>query len=235
MAVAAKVALVYGGAGQLGAQLTGAFGDAGWTTVSADLRKSDKATHSIIIHGDPAKDAHTVVEFLRVHHLSLDVLVCAAGGWAGGNAAADDFFTGLDKMWRFNVQSAAASVHVACHALKAGGLAVLLGAAAALKPTPGMLAYGASKAATHHLVQSVAATGGGLPAGASLSALCPITLDTPTNRADMPTADFSSWTPLSEVAAIVLRWAADPAQRPASGSLHRLVTVKGVTSTELIQ
>lgn len=97
-----------------------------------------------------------------------------------------------------------------------------------------MLAYGVSKAATHHLVQSVAAPGGGLPAGASICALCPITLDTPSNRADMPQADFSSWTPLSEVAAIILRWASEPAHRPASGSLHRLVTVKGVTTTELV-
>ena len=37
----------------------------------------------------------------------------------------------------------------------------------------GMIGYGISKAAVHHLVQDLAAPGGGLPDGAKVAAICP--------------------------------------------------------------
>ncbi len=62
--------------------------------------------------------------------------------------------------------------------------------------------------------------------------LCPVTLDTPTNRADMPGANFSNWTPLHTVAETVLAWA-EGKNRPVSGQLVRVVTKEGVTTTEV--
>ena len=74
----------------------------------------------------------------------------------------------------------------------------MTGAKAALSPTAGMIGYGISKAATHHLLQSVTEKDQ-LPSGAVAAAILPVTLDTENNRKSMPKADFSSWTPLSEL------------------------------------
>ena len=53
------------------------------------------------------------------------------------------------------------------------GLLVLMGASAALGPTPGAVAYGLAKAAVHHLVKSAAADGSGMPAGSKTIGVCP--------------------------------------------------------------
>lgn len=97
--------------------------------------------------------------------------------------------------------------------------------------TGGMVAYGVSKAATHQLIQSVVDDFG--KQGRVVLGLLPITLDTPPNRASMPKADHSSWTPLSFVAKQVLEWGVS-AQRPPSGSLHRIVTEKSVSRLEQV-
>jgi len=222
--------LIYGGAGQVGTETVKAFKGAGWSVTSVDFRKNDLAHQSLLIHGhDVAKDTHEVLSHLKNHR--FDAVVCAAGGWTGGNVAADDVFASLDKMYRFNVVSAVAAVHVAAKALKENGVVVLFGAAAALSPTPGMLSYGISKVATHHLIQSVAQPNGGLPNGASICGICPVTLDTATNRADMPSANFSNWTPLPVVADTILKWA-NGQSRPHNGQLVKIVTKEGVTTQE---
>lgn len=51
---------------------------------------------------------------------------------------------------------AAAAARLATKFLSEDGLVVLTGAAAAEQGTPGMIAYGISKAATHHIVRSLA-------------------------------------------------------------------------------
>lgn len=86
----------------------------------------------------------------------LDVVACTAGGWVGGNIKSDHLFDGLNKMLSANVISAVAACHVAAKFLKKGGLLVLTGSSAAFGATPGMIAYGISKAAVHQLVQSMA-------------------------------------------------------------------------------
>lgn len=80
-------------------------------------------------------------------------------------------------------------------------LIVLTGASAALDPRActAMLGYGMSKQATHFLARSLAAWFEEQQAGkgqgqATVAAVLPTTLDTPANRAAMPTADFGAWT-----------------------------------------
>ena len=175
-------------------------------------------------------------------------MFCAAGGWAGGAidvASTDEFVANVDRMLSFNLMSALQTSRIAARTLMPGGLLVkrvnwsvplvlivlqvLTGAAAALGPTGGMVAYGVTKAATHHLIRSLVADFE--KQGRTVLGLLPVTLDTPSNRSGMPNADFSSWTPLSFVARQVLEWAlAD--RRPASGSLHKIVTEKSVSRLE---
>ena len=94
-----------------------------------------------------------------------------------------------------------------------------------------MIAYGVTKAATHHLIKSLVEDFG--KQGRTVLGLLPVTLDTPSNRSSMPSADFSSWTPLSFVAKQVLELAVS-VERPPSGSLHKIVTEKNVSRLERV-
>jgi len=223
--------LVYGGSGQLGREVVNTFRTRGWTTFAADYRANETATHSITLTGDPPADARAVLAAAAAQRASFEAVICVAGGWCPGNIASDDVFTQLEKMHRMNVQSAVAASHIASKTLKEGGLLVLTGAASALAPCGGQIAYGIAKAGTHLLITSLAADSGGLPKGASVVGLLPVMLDTQTNRQDMPGANTDSWTPLPVVANALGDWAEGKA-RPKNGHLLKFVTEKHNTRIE---
>lgn len=113
------------------------------------------------------------------------------------------------------VASAAAS-----KLLRPSGLLVITGSAAALGPTPKMLAYGMMKAATHHLAVSLAVPDSGLPAGARVLAVTPRVIDTPSNRQWMagPGVDTGAWTPPEHIAQACVQWAGSAAPEAAGGA-----------------
>ena len=67
------------------------------------------------------------------------------------------------------------AAHLAARMLQPNGLLMLTGAlgVARLQPTPGMLAYGAAKAAVAQIFRSMAAPGSGLAAGARTVLIAP--------------------------------------------------------------
>ncbi len=98
----------------------------------------------------------------------------------------------------------------------ADGRIVNVGSAAALKPGAGMGAYGAAKLGVHALTQALAEE---LKTTAvTVNAVLPSIIDTPTNRADMPDADFSAWVTPEEVARAIL-WLASEAAGGVTGAL----------------
>nr|CAI5817736.1 unnamed protein product [Callosobruchus analis] len=103
-------------------------------------------------------------------------------------------------MWQQSVCSSLIAAAIAAHHLKEGGVLQLTGAKAALQATPGMIGYGMAKSAVHQLTKSLSAKDSGIPANSLVTAILPVTLDTPMNRKWMPKADFSTWTPLEFVA-----------------------------------
>jgi len=219
--------LVYGGGGALGREIVQKFKNDKIYTISVDLTTNDEASQDIKIQGNSMdQDVQTIKTVLD--DTKLDALICVAGGWAGGNIATESSLSAVDKMWKFNVQSAICASHVAALHLKEGGLLVLTGASAGLGGTPGMIGYGVAKAATHQLVSSLAAPDSKMPKNSTILAILPVTLDTPANRTAMPTADHSTWTPLKDVAEKLCGWV-QHADRPPSGSLIELQTAKGET------
>jgi dihydropteridine reductase len=161
----------------------------------------------------------------------LDAILNVAGGWAGGNAAADQFLANSDLMWKQSVWSSLISASIATKFLKDNGVLTLPGAAAPLNtaPTPGMIGYGMAKAAVHQLTKSLAAEGSGLPQGTFVAATLPVTLDTPMNRKWMPKADTSTWTTLGYIAELFDKWMNKPEERPSNGSLVKMVTANNET------
>lgn len=98
----------------------------------------------------------------------------------------------------------------------ASGRIVNVGANGALKASMGMGAYAASKAGVHKLTEALAEE---LKAdGVTVNAVLPSIIDTPTNRADMPNADFSAWVTPADLAAAILFLASEEA-RAVTGAL----------------
>lgn len=163
----------------------------------------------------------------------LDGVICVAGGWAGGNAAAD-LAKNSDMMVKQSVWPSAISATISAQHLKEGGFLSLTGARAAVSGTPGMIGYGMAKAAVHQLTKSLAGKDSGMPANSLVATILPITLDTPMNRKWMANADFSTWTPLSFIAETFFKWA-NGQERPANGSLVELQTKDSQTTLVTVE
>eukprot|EP00099_Drosophila_melanogaster_P000115 NP_001014579.1 dihydropteridine reductase, isoform B [Drosophila melanogaster] len=223
--------VIYGGKGALGSACVDHFKANNYWVGSIDLTENEKADVSIVVPRDASwvEQEETVVSKVgeSLAGEKLDAVICVAGGWAGGNAK-KDLAKNADLMWKQSVLTSAISAAVAAQHLKAGGLLALTGAKPALEGTPGMIGYGMAKAAVHQLTRSLGAEKSGLPAGSLAVSILPVTLDTPMNRKWMPDADFGTWTPLTEVAGLFLKWTQDQ-ERPKTGSLLQLITTNGIT------
>ncbi|KAJ1913509.1 hypothetical protein H4219_005188 [Mycoemilia scoparia] len=236
-----RTGIVYGGNGALGSAILKHLKSEGWTTISVDAQKSPLATHSVEldISAGLKEQGKSVLDKLRANiddAYDVDAIICAAGGWAGGNAGSESLFDSVEAMYKQSVYSSVVASHVASKKLKNDdkGLLVLVGAAPAVGPTPGMIGYGVAKAAVHHLAKSMADTpSSGLPEHAKVVALLPVTLDTPGNRTAMPTADTTTWTPLADVAEQIVSWCKVGLSVP-SGSLVKVATKNGKTSFTVV-
>ncbi|CAK4622113.1 hypothetical protein LEN26_003759 [Aphanomyces euteiches] len=223
-----KRLLVVGGSGALGRGVAQRFNAAKWSVINVDFA-ANKETNVTNVTLDASKSVlHQLPKVIEgLQNQKVDAVVCAAGGWAGGSIGDSEIASSLAQMYSMNLESAVLAAHVAATSLNPNGLLILTGSAAALTATPGMVAYGLTKAATHHLVASSAAS---LPTGASSLAILPITIDTPTNRKFMADADFSTWTPVEEIANQLLEWSMNTASRPTSGDLVQVTTSNGVST-----
>ena len=140
----------------------------------------------------------------------LDALINVAGGFKW-ETLENSLMVGWHRLFLMNVQTAANSSRAAIPYLRrsAAGRIVNIGANGALKAAAGMGPYAASKAGVHALTESLAEE---LKAdGITVNAVLPSIIDTPTNRADMPKADFASWVSPSELAAAILFLASEEA------------------------
>ena len=211
--------LVLGSGGQLGRKICSTFATRKWLTFGADVHFPSTPATLPMVQIDLANirledQARYLLSTLRSHQElvargHLDAIVNVAGGFAMGKADEEDVLSTTKAMVESSVYSSVAAAHVACHTLRAGGLIILPGAAAALSPTPWSLPYGAAKVAVHHLVRSLDETSG-LPANTKTIGLAPQVLDTPQNRTAMPEADHSAWPSLEEVAQQVVDWCSEP-------------------------
>jgi NAD(P)-dependent dehydrogenase (short-subunit alcohol dehydrogenase family) len=132
----------------------------------------------------------------------IDGLINVAGAfrWEKLNEGTIDSW---DAMYKLNVRTAVISCQAALpYLLKStSGRIVNIGAMAAHKASAGMGPYAASKAGVAQLTEALADE---LKArGITVNAILPSTLDTPKNRVDMPTADFTRWVTLSEAAEVI--------------------------------
>jgi dihydropteridine reductase len=228
---------VIGGAGSLGRVLVQQLKSFGATVTSIDMQRNVDAPKNVIITAKGEENGASLQRACKEATLKedgnaerYDAIYCVAGGWIGGNVSqSDSFLTSVTRMTQMNLTGAALAAAIAGTSLQPNGLLVLTSAKASLGPTPGMIAYGMTKAATNHLLSSLSSPGSGLPATATIIAILPETLDTESNRKAMPDANHGNWTPLADVASKLVSWMAPGVDRPQSGSLITVITRNGKT------
>jgi NAD(P)-dependent dehydrogenase (short-subunit alcohol dehydrogenase family) len=97
-----------------------------------------------------------------------------------------------------------------------GGRIVNVAARPVQVPTPGMVAYVASKAGVASLTESLAAEV--LADNILINAVLPSLIDTPANRAAMPKADFTIWPKPAQIAQTIA-FLASPENALTTGTL----------------
>jgi NAD(P)-dependent dehydrogenase (short-subunit alcohol dehydrogenase family) len=140
----------------------------------------------------------------------------------GGFAAAgivDTALATVEAQWRLNAVTAFLGCREAVRAIRragGGGRIVNVAARPVVAPVGGMLAYTTAKAAVAALTQGLAAEV--LGEGILVNAVLPSIIDSPANRAAMPTADHASWPKPAELAETIA-FLASPANALTSGAL----------------
>jgi NAD(P)-dependent dehydrogenase (short-subunit alcohol dehydrogenase family) len=218
-----KVALVTGASGGLGNFVTEAFLAAGATVigVARSIQPSAFADPKFVAMAvDLSKGEATkeMGEAAIQRFEKIDILVHVMGGFAGGELIDDTDDATWDKMMNLNLRSAFNICRaVLPHMRKAKrGRVIAIGARSAVEPKAYLSAYCASKAALVSLIRTVALEG--KDDGIAANVILPGTMDTPANRTDSPSADFSKWVPPVKVASLAL-WLASEEASQISGAL----------------
>jgi NAD(P)-dependent dehydrogenase (short-subunit alcohol dehydrogenase family) len=168
-----------------------------------------------------AEQAAKAIGAAAAHFGRLDALVNIAGAFSFETVS-----EGNPKTWQhlytINVLTALNASRAAIpHLVSSGtGRIINIGAMGALQAGAGMGPYAASKAGVHRLTEALAAE---LKGKVTVNAVLPSTIDTPTNRRDMPKADFTTWVTADELANVILFLASDA----ASAVTGALLPVRG--------
>jgi NAD(P)-dependent dehydrogenase (short-subunit alcohol dehydrogenase family) len=218
---AARNVIISGGTGALGRAVVQAFLDAGdlvWVpwVVAAEAQAMSAHDGLTLLEADvsSSEGASSVVAAAG----PVSVLINGVGGFGGGDPIEATDLELWDKLYHLNVRTAVALSRAAIPTLTKSGPGAIINVAsqAAIDCPPGIAAYSASKAAIIALTRSLAHELEGT--GVRANAVVPTTIDTPANRDAMPDADFSAWTPPSEIARVAY-WLASEAAATVSGGL----------------
>ena len=218
----ARSVIVTGGFGVLGQAVAATFAAQGDKVARVDYAANAPSAldGALDIGGVDLTDAaatQAALDKVVSAHGGIDVLVNIAGGFAWETLDDGSIDTWV-RMQSMNLITAATITKAALPELKksANGRIVNIGAGAAVKAGMGMGAYAASKSGVHRLTEALAEELAG--SSVTVNAVLPSIIDTPTNRKDMPDADFSEWVKPDAIAEVIL-FLASPASGAVTGGL----------------
>jgi NAD(P)-dependent dehydrogenase (short-subunit alcohol dehydrogenase family) len=216
-----RIVVVTGGTGALGRSVVDAFLALGdrvtvpWI-VKTEADAMPRHERLVLVEADVSEtaDAEAVVEAAG----DVEVLVNGVGGFAGGMAFHETDLDLWDRLYRINVRTAVSMSRAVLPGLLARGSGSIVSVASkAAEDCPsGISAYSATKAAIVAMTRSLGNEVRG--SGVRANAVVPTTIDTAANRAAMPDADFSTWTPTAEIAKVVV-WLASRDARTVNGGM----------------
>ncbi|MDH4069404.1 MAG: SDR family NAD(P)-dependent oxidoreductase [Ignavibacteria bacterium] len=134
---------------------------------------------------------------------SINILVNAAGGYAGGKEVASTGLSDLEGMLSINLKTVYNLTRLVLPRMKAAGYGRIVSIASmpAVTPSAGSGPYAIAKRGVITLTETIAqeVKGNGVTANAIAISI----LDTDANRTAMPSADHSKWVSTGEVALLV--------------------------------
>lgn len=197
-----KTVLVTGACGIVGAVVWETLARGGYHVIGVDLADTLPFENANVdfrggIDLTSEEAVQTLSDTLKSEGRTLSGLVNIAGGFVW-----EEMLTGpadtWGRMFQMNVMTTLNSVRAFAPLLENPASVVNIGAAAADKAGLGMGAYAASKSAVIKLSEALNEE---LRArGVRVNVISPTIVDTPTNRADMPDADFADWVAPSQIA-----------------------------------
>jgi NAD(P)-dependent dehydrogenase (short-subunit alcohol dehydrogenase family) len=204
-----KKIVVTGAFGILGAAVSSAIKSGGGRVACVDFVQASRApaecSECILIGGVDLSSptaANQSIQSASSQLGGLDGIVNVAGGFRWQKIAEGDLAT-WDLMFNINVRTALNATRAAIPLLRTpGGRVVNIGAMGAIKAATGMGAYAASKAGVAKLTEALADEL--KDGGVTVNAVLPSIIDTPVNRADMPTADFGRWVKPEQIADLIV-------------------------------
>lgn len=210
MNLTGKKIAVTGASGALGTAIVKAVHAAGGVVAAIDRHSATDELRKLsgveLLGGfdlGKAQEAANAIRDAAARLGGLDGLVNVAGTFRWETVEAGSAET-WDLLYRVNLATAVNASRAAVPVLanSAGGRIVSIGAAGALKAAAGMGAYAASKAGVIKLTEALAEET--KDRNITVNVILPSIIDTPANRADMPTAKFESWVRAEQIGDLVV-------------------------------
>jgi NAD(P)-dependent dehydrogenase (short-subunit alcohol dehydrogenase family) len=224
-ALQGRVALVAGGTGALGREISLAFAAAG-AHVIVTYRRREEFDSLVAAAGAagiaaPAGAAEDVtdptavaalVERLVGEHGRLDILVNAVGGYGGGKRVWEEAPETYQRMMALNLQSGFVLARAVLPAMirQNRGWIVNVASRAGYGHSPGAALYSASKAGALAFFDSLAVEV--KPYAINVNSVVPSIFDTPANRRAMPSADPTGWPQPADIARVIVFLCSDEAR-----------------------
>ncbi len=227
MTVSSRVAVVSGATGGLGPAVVAELLRAGWRVavpyrdVAGFERLSASLDAPAGLVGGPADLAEPASVEAFVAEATgrlgrLDGVAALAGGYAGSGPLDQAPPGEWRQMQSVNLDTAWALCRAALPRLGRGGSVVLVSSRLVATGGAGSAAYAVSKAGVEALGRALAAENAAR--GVRVNCVQPGTIDTASNRAAMPGADRSGWTPPQRLAAVIA-FLLSPDSAPLTGAV----------------
>lgn len=205
-----KIVLVTGASGALGGGLVKAFLSSNATVIGAALHinaEEKSETNKITMFKTDLTNENEI-ENLISNVLKkfgrIDVLANVVGGYIAGKDVSQLDTADWDKMMNMNLKSAFLISKKVLPFMKSAryGKILHISARPGLKSGGNDAAYSASKAGVIRLTESISEET--KEYNININCVMPSILDTDANRKEMPTADFTRWVRLEELADVIL-------------------------------
>jgi len=211
-----SVALITGGAGNVGHAVTRSFLEAG-AKVAVPVYKTDRPDaldaareefgdrlNVFALDLTTERGAEAAVRNVVEWAGRVDVVVHMIGGYAGGSLVAETPVEVWDRMIDLNLKSAFLVAQATLPSMleNGGGRMVFVSSRAAHTERRGAAAYAVSKSALITLTEAIAEEYG--DRGLRANIVLPGTVDTPDNRAAMPKSAREKWVTPEQIARTIL-------------------------------
>jgi NAD(P)-dependent dehydrogenase (short-subunit alcohol dehydrogenase family) len=216
-----RTVVVAGGTGALGASVSRAFVESGARVIATYVKQAEyealakQVSSGLIGVSLDVTDEAAVAKFVaetESKYGAIDALVIAVGGYAGGKPVWETGTATYDLMLSLNLRAA----FVMTRAILPGmirqnrGAVVNVASKAGYGHSAGAAMYAASKAGVMALFDSLAEEV--KPYNINVNSIVPSIMDTPSNRREMPKANFSVWPKTDDIAKVILYLCSDDAR-----------------------